>query len=108
GSSDYNWSFQTIFGNKAPYEDIKTLWQCSPMRHLGSAKTPTLVIHSQDDLRCPIEQGEQLYIGLKNLGVPSEFLVFPDSPHGVSRVGRTDRRIARLEGMKDWFERYLK
>ncbi|MCJ7694400.1 MAG: S9 family peptidase [Anaerolineaceae bacterium] len=108
GSSDYNWSFQTIFGNKAPYEDIKTLWQCSPMRHLGSAKTPTLVIHSQDDLRCPIEQGEQLYIGLKNLGVPSEFLVFPDSPHGVSRVGRTDRRIVRLEGMKDWFERYLK
>jgi len=108
GSSDFNWSFQTIFGNKAPYEDITRLWQCSPMKHLGSAKTPTLVIHSQDDLRCPIEQGEQLYIGLKNLGVPSEFLVFPDSPHGVSRVGRTDRRIARLEGIMDWFERYLK
>jgi len=108
GSSDFNWSFQKIFGNKAPYEDIKQLWQCSPMKHLKGAKTPTLVIHSQNDLRCPIEQGEQLYIGLKNLGVETEFLVFPDSPHGVSRTGRTDRRIARLNGIVDWFERYLK
>ena len=108
GSSDFNWSFQKIFGNKAPYEDIKQLWQCSPMKHLKGTKTPTLVIHSQNDLRCPIEQGEQLYIGLKNLGVETEFLVFPDSPHGVSRTGRTDRRIARLNGIVDWFERYLK
>ncbi|MFH1446262.1 MAG: S9 family peptidase, partial [Chloroflexota bacterium] len=108
GSSDFNWSFQMIFGNKAPYEDIEQLWQCSPMKHLGGAKTPTLVIHSQNDLRCPIEQGEQLYIGLKNLGVETEFLIFPDSPHGVSRAGRTDRRIVRLNAILNWFEKYLK
>lgn len=108
GSSDFNWSFQKIFGNKAPYEDIEQLWQCSPMKHLKGAKTPTLVIHSQNDLRCPIEQGEQLYIGLKNLGVETEFLVFPDSPHGVSRTGRTDRRIVRLNAILNWFEKYLR
>lgn len=108
GSSDFNWTFQTIFDDKAPYENLDVLWQCSPMKHLGAAKTPTLIIHSLQDLRCPIEQSEQLYVGLKNLGVDTEFLMFPDSPHGVSRTGRTDRKIVRLEGILDWFERYLK
>jgi dipeptidyl aminopeptidase/acylaminoacyl peptidase len=108
GSSDFNWSFQSTFDNQPPYENIDSLWECSPMKHLGNAKTPTLVIHSQADLRCAIEQGEQLFIGLRHLGVDTEFLVFPDSPHGLSRVGRTDRRIARLNGILDWFERYLK
>ncbi len=107
GSSDFNWSFQSIFDDKAPYENIEVLWECSPMKHIGSAKTPTLVIHSMQDLRCAIEQSEQVYVALKNLGVETEFLMFPDSPHGVSRTGRTDRRIVRLEGILDWFERYL-
>jgi len=107
GSSDFNWSFQAWFGDKAPYEDIETLWQCSPMKHIGNAKTPTLIIHSMQDLRCAIEQSEQVYVALKTLGVETEFLMFPDSPHGLSRTGRTDRKIARLEGILDWFERYM-
>lgn len=108
GSSDFNWSFQKWFDDKPPYENLEVLWQCSPMKHIGSAKTPTLIIHSMQDLRCSIEQSEQAYVALKNLGVDSEFLMFPDSPHGVSRTGRTDRKIARLEGIADWFDRYLK
>ena len=108
GSSDFNWSFQSIFDDKAPYENLEVLWQCSPIKHIGSAKTPTLVIHSMQDLRCAIEQSEQVYVALQNLGVDTEFLMFPDSPHGVSRTGRTDRKVVRLEGILDWFERYLK
>ena len=107
GSSDFNWSFQEIFDDKAPYENLDVLWQCSPIKHIGTAKTPTLVIHSMQDLRCAIEQSEQVYVALKNLGVDTEFLMFPDSPHGVSRSGRTDRRVVRLEGISDWFKRYL-
>jgi dipeptidyl aminopeptidase/acylaminoacyl peptidase len=107
GSSDFNWSFQAIFDDKAPYENLDVLWQCSPIKHIGSATTPTLVIHSMQDLRCAIEQSEQVYVALKNLGVDTEFLIFPDSPHGVSRTGRTDRKLLRLEGILDWFQRYL-
>lgn len=107
GSSDFNWSFQEIFDDKAPYENLDVLWQCSPIKHIGTAKTPTLVIHSMQDLRCAIEQSEQVYVALKNLDVDTEFLMFPDSPHGVSRSGRTDRRVVRLEGIVDWFKRYL-
>jgi dipeptidyl aminopeptidase/acylaminoacyl peptidase len=107
GSSDFNWSFQQIFDDKAPYENLEVLWQCSPIKHIGSATTPTLIIHSQQDLRCAIEQSEQVYVALRNLGVDTEFLIFPDSPHGVSRAGRTDRRVVRLRAIGEWFERYL-
>ena len=108
GSSDFNWSFQEIFDDKSPYESIEVLWQCSPMKHIGSAKTPTLVIHSEQDLRCPLEQGEQVYVALKKLGVDTELVLFPEEPHGLSRGGRTDRRIVRLKSILNWCERYLK
>lgn len=107
GSSDFNWSFQQIFDDKAPYENLEVLWQCSPIKHIGTATTPTLIIHSMQDLRCAIEQSEQVYVALKNLGVDTEFLIFPDSFHGVSRSGRTDRRIVRLKAISEWFDRYL-
>ncbi len=108
GSSDFNWAFQETFGNKAPYEDIETLWECSPMKHIGAAKTPTLVIHSEQDLRCPLEQSQQVFVALKKLGIPTKFVIFPDEPHGLSRMGRTDRRIIRLKQISGWFDHYLK
>ena len=70
--------------------------------------TPTLVIHNENDLRCPIEQGEQVFVALRSQGVASEMVRFPDEFHGLSRAGRTDRRIARLNHILGWFERYLK
>jgi dipeptidyl aminopeptidase/acylaminoacyl peptidase len=108
GSSDFNWSFQETFDNKAPYESIEGLWRVSPMKYISNAKTPTLVLHNQQDLRCAIEQGEQVFIALKKLGVDTEFVIFPDEPHGLSRIGRTDRRIERLKSISTWFDRYLK
>ncbi len=108
GSSDFNWSFQEIFGNQAPYENIETLWEYSPLKHMGNAKTPTLIIHSEQDLRCPLEQGQQAFVALKKLGVDTKFVIFPDEPHGLSRGGRTDRRIVRLNEIAGWFEKYLK
>ncbi|MEA3238486.1 MAG: S9 family peptidase [Candidatus Bipolaricaulota bacterium] len=108
GSSDFNWAFQEEFGNIPPWEDMENYWRQSPIRYIGNAKTPTLVIHSENDMRCPIEQGEQVFVGLKRLGVDTKMVRFPDEPHGLSRGGRTDRRIARLEQISDWFGRYLK
>ncbi len=107
GSSDFNWSFQEIFDNKAPFENLEVLWEVSPMKHIGAAKTPTLIIHSEKDLRCPIEQGQQAFTALKRLGVDTKFVVFPDEPHGLSRGGRTDRRIVRLNEIGNWFDKYL-
>jgi len=61
------------------------------MKYIGNVTTPTLVIHSEQDLRCAIEQDEQVFVALKRLGVDTEMIRFPDEPHGLSRNGRTDR-----------------
>lgn len=108
GSSDFNWVFQQELSNQPPYEALQKFWDHSPMKYIGNAITPTLVIHSENDLRCPIEQGEQVFVGLKKQGVDSELVRFPDEFHGLSRTGRTDRRIVRLNHIQRWFDKYLK
>jgi dipeptidyl aminopeptidase/acylaminoacyl peptidase len=107
GSSDFNWTFETELANKPPFEDLQNYWEHSPIAYIGNATTPTLVIHSEFDLRCPIEQGEQVYVALKKLGVEAEMVRFPDEFHGLSRTGRTDRRITRLNHILRWFDKYL-
>jgi dipeptidyl aminopeptidase/acylaminoacyl peptidase len=108
GSSDFNWVFEWQLGGKPPFEDLENFWQHSPIKYIGNAKTPTLVIHSENDLRCPIEQGEQVFVALKRLGVETEMVRFPGEFHGLSRTGRTDRRIVRLNHIVRWFDKYLK
>ena len=111
GSSDMNWTFQDEFGERAPWEDMDSLhsyWRQSPIAFIGNAATPTLIIHSEQDLRCDMEQDEQVYVALKRLGVPTEMVRFPDEPHGLSRGGRTDRRIVRLQHIVRWFDRHMK
>ncbi|HEY61586.1 MAG TPA: S9 family peptidase [Anaerolineae bacterium] len=108
GSSDMNWVFQQVINDKPPWEDFENTWKHSPMKYIGNAKTPTMIIHSEQDHRCPIEQGEQAFVALKTLGVDTKMIRFPEEPHGISRVGRTDRRIVRLNHIKHWFDNYLK
>lgn len=108
GSSDFNWTFQFAAQSGSPQEDMQKLWDMSPVKYLGGCSTPTLVIHNEQDHRCPIEQGEQAFVAIKRAGVETEFVRFPDEPHGLSRIGRTDRRIARLNHILRWMDKYLK
>ena len=108
GSSDLNAGLENLAGTPAPWDDVQTNWAQSPISAIGNARTPTLVIHSENDHRCDQEQGEQVFIALRRLGVDTELLLLPGESHGVSRGGRTDRRVARLEHMLGWFEKYLK
>lgn len=107
GSSDFNWSFQYELSNKPPFEDLQFYWDHSPIAYIGNCKTPMKVIHNENDHRCPIEQGEQVFVALKRLGIDTEFVRFPEEFHGLSRNGRTDRRIVRLGHIRGWFDKYL-
>jgi len=78
------------------------------MKYIGNVSTPTKIIHSENDLRCDIEQAEQVYTALKYQEVDTEFIRYPDESHDLSRGGRTDRRISRLEHISQWFDKYLK
>lgn len=90
------------------WKNFDNYWEMSPIKFVKKMKTPLLIIHSESDMRTPIEQAEQLYIALKLQKRDTKFLRYPEESHGLSRGGRPDRRIHRLKNIIDWFDRYLK
>jgi dipeptidyl aminopeptidase/acylaminoacyl peptidase len=93
----------------APWDRPEALLEQSPIRHLAKAKTPTLVIHSEGDLRCNVEQAEQVFSALQVLGVPSRFVRYPaSSSHGMSRAGPPDLRLHRLGQILAWWKKWLR
>lgn len=109
GTSDIGYLFATD-QNKVKYfslEDQKTLWEHSPLHYINNAVTPTLIIHSDADYRCPYEQGMQLHTALTTLGVPNKLCVFHEENHELSRSGRIKAREQRLNLITHWFLQYL-
>ncbi|MCL6444105.1 MAG: S9 family peptidase [Alicyclobacillus sp.] len=108
GSSDFGFiSPKEEFGGKAPWEDPDRYLRISPITYVGNIEASTLIIHSELDFRCPIEQGEQLYTALRIRGVPVEFLRFPGESHGLSRTGKPWNRVVRLEKIAEFLTREL-
>lgn len=74
----------------------------------GDIRTPPLIIHSEGDLRCPIEQAEQLFAALKVQGKEAVLVRYPqESSHGMSRSGPPDLRVHRLEQILQWWAKHL-
>ncbi|WP_179394881.1 alpha/beta hydrolase family protein [Lacticaseibacillus absianus] len=86
--------------------DIETLWAFSPLKYVDAVTTPTLVLHSEQDYRCPIGQGEEFYMALRLRGVDTRFVRFPQSNHDLSRTGLPNLRLARLQEILDWFDHH--
>lgn len=91
-----------------PWDATDVYLGISPMMHVGNINTPLLLMHAEQDLRCPIEQAEQLYTALKVLGRTVQLVRYPDENHDMSRSGRPWNRIDRMDRIVDWFDRYLK
>ncbi len=106
GSSDIGWVFKAQFGT-TPWEDPEGWTEMSPITYADKITTPTLVMHSENDLRCPIEQGEQLFTILRQLKRDVEFVRFPAESHELSRSGSPFHRVRRFEIILDWFKRKL-
>ena len=93
-----------------PYTEkgIEEMWNVSPLKYIMNAKTPTLIIHSEEDYRCPIAEGYQLYTALVYLRVPARMVVFHGENHELSRTGKPAHRLRRLEEITGWFDKYTK
>lgn len=104
GTSDIG-AFFVNYQLQRNLEQGAELWQMSPLAHLPNITTPLLVLHGQEDLRCPLEQGEQMYIGMKSQGVETKMITFPQSSHGLSRTGLPNLRKSRLESIVQWFSK---
>ena len=103
GSSDIGW----LLGGEYTGRSAEQMEAQSPMARVGQVRTPTLVIHSEEDLRCPVEQGQRYFTALKQLGVEAAFLVFPGENHELSRSGTPHHRRQRFDQILQWWSRRL-
>jgi dipeptidyl aminopeptidase/acylaminoacyl peptidase len=90
-----------------PWEDMEKVWQQSPIAYAAEVQTPLLIIHSDQDYRCALEQAEELFAALRWMGKEVELVIFEGESHGLSRGGRPGNRIERLRRIQGWFEDHL-
>lgn len=103
GSSDIGWFFGATYVGADPAAQHRQ----SPLGYVEGVDIPMLLIHSEQDWRCPIEQAQRMFVALKHLGREVEFLVFPGEGHELSRSGLPSHRVARFEAILDWWARQL-
>lgn len=108
GTSDIGHTFGTYYLGAEMPDGYDYLWEKSPQRLADQVTTPTLILHSESDFRCPIEQAEQFLMQLLRNGTPVEMLRFPDESHELSRSGKPVHRRERFEAVLDWHERHLR
>lgn len=107
-TSDIGYFFEKDQGGATPWSDIDKVWWHSPMKYADQVKTPTLFIHSEEDYRCWLVEGLQMFSALKYFGVESRLCLFRGESHELSRSGKPKHRIRRLKEITDWFDKYLK
>ena len=93
-----------FFGDR----NTELLWAHSPLKYAGEVRTPTLFIHSEEDYRCPLAEGMQMMQALVQNGVETRMVVFKGENHELSRSGKPEHRIRRLNEITGWFEKYAK
>ncbi len=107
GTSDIGGVFPENY-LEAPYPDgWDAWWQAGPLAIAHRVTTPTLILHAENDWRCPIEQGEQYFMALLRNGTPTEMIRFPEEGHEMSRSGKPLHRKERFDAILDWHGRYL-
>lgn len=103
GSSDIGWGFSDDLYGPDPDGQRRQ----SPLTYADAISTPLLIIHSEQDWRCPLEQAQRLYVALRSRDAEVELLLFPGEGHELSRSGLPSHRVARFEAILEWFARYL-
>jgi dipeptidyl aminopeptidase/acylaminoacyl peptidase len=103
GTSDIG----SFFGDEYVGISADDIARQSPMAVVGQVTTPTLVMHSELDFRCPLEQATRYYSALKRQGTEAELLVFPGENHELTRSGQPRHRVERFDAVLDWWSRHL-
>ena len=110
GTSDIGPWFNNdqIGKGKDLWEATMHYWNKSPLKYAKNIKTPLLIIHSEEDYRCPVEQAYQLFYALKMQKKEVKMVLFPGENHDLSRNGKPKHREVRLQEIANWFKKYLK
>lgn len=109
GNSDFPLNRDEYFGGYSygSLDKIESLWKQSPIAYFDQVKTPMLIIHSEGDLRCNVEQSDQIFYALQAQDIESRYVRYPaTTSHGMSRNGPPDMRLHRLREICDWWKRF--
>jgi dipeptidyl aminopeptidase/acylaminoacyl peptidase len=90
-----------------PWENLQYVWQRSAISHAANVTTPLLIVHSDEDHRCPIEQAEEFFTVLRWMGKTVEFCWFQGESHDLTRAGRPQNRVEHMRRIIGWFVKYL-
>ncbi|WP_342415641.1 S9 family peptidase [Paenibacillus sp. FSL R10-2782] len=107
GLSDIGISYTEGIVGANPWEDPELLWSKSPLAHVNNIETPLLILHGEEDLRCPVGQGDELYTALKRLGKTTRLIRYPGSNHSLLKSGKPSLRVDQFEQVVSWFNSYL-
>jgi dipeptidyl aminopeptidase/acylaminoacyl peptidase len=107
GVSDIGWSLTVDELSATPWEDLDRLMRFSPITYVQNIHTPLLILHSDKDLRCPLEQAQQVFSALKYLGRETKMVIFEGQSHDLSRTGHPRSRVRRLNEIIEWFESHV-
>ena len=107
GTSDIGIGFPEMYLLDEMDNNLNLYRKKSPITYAKNIMTPTLIIHSENDYRCPVEQSEQLFSTLKRNKVESAMIRFPNEGHELSRSGKPIHRKQRFDFIVDWHKKYL-
>ena len=93
-----------FYGDLSPWDNFDLYWDRSPMKYIKNVKTPTLILHGQQDTRVPIAQAQEFYRALVERNIPVEFVVYPREGHGINEPRHALDRIRRYVW---FFTKYL-
>lgn len=108
GTSDIGYYFAEDQNGATPWNNQEKLWEHSPLKYADKVKTPTLFIHSEEDYRCWLVEGIQMFTALKYNGIEARMCLFKGENHELSRSGKPKHRIRRLREITEWFNMHLK
>jgi dipeptidyl aminopeptidase/acylaminoacyl peptidase len=102
----YYHDYLAVEFGRYPHQDglMDLLWQRSPIRQIHKAKTPTLILHGENDNDVPIAEAEQLYVALHDVGVPTVLVRYPREGHGLRETGHV---VDALERSVAWYQKHL-
>jgi len=106
GTRDGAYGHSPDFGGDI-FQRYELYWDRSPLKYARNVKTPTLILHSDNDYRVPIEQGEQWFRALRHFGVTAEIVFFPRENHNLTRTGEPKHLVESLNWQLYWFDRFL-
>lgn len=107
GTSDISHTFGELQWGGQPHDSEEWYKAHSPSTYAHRATTPTLIIHGEADERCPIGQGEQMFVALLKAGCEVEFARYPGGAHGFRRNGPAEHREDCWERTLGWFKDHL-